>query len=138
MALRYPPNTSAGRFGWGLPLPRVVAAFFAVIAAGFALTPAYAASSFDPENKASWKHLSQGRYIFSSAGVAFIDQKLGSRTPSSGTVTFTSDHKDKSSFVATVGVGAHIHRYFAFETSYSYFTGAEYKGTLNASSANFD
>lgn len=110
----------------------------AVAGLGLGLTPAFADTSFDPENTTSWKHLSQGRYIFSSAGVAFIDQKLGSRTPSSGTASFTSNHKDKSSFIATVGVGMHMHRYFAFETSYSYITGAEYKGTLDASSANFD
>lgn len=95
-------------------------------------------NKYDVDQQTSWKHLSQGRYIFSSVGAAFIDQKLGSRAPSTGTATFTTDHKDKSSFMATVGVGVHIHRYFAVETSYSYMTGAEYKGTLSTSSANFE
>lgn len=84
----------------------------------------------------TWEQLSEGVYVFGSAGAAFIDQKLGSRKPTTGSITFSTNDKDKASFIATAGVGLHMHRYFAFELGYSYFTGAEYSGSISASNAN--
>lgn len=84
----------------------------------------------------TWKQLSEGTYVFGSAGAAFIDQKLSSRIPRSGTISFNTNDKDETSFVTSVGIGLHMHRYFAFEVGYSYMTGAEYKGTITASNAN--
>ena len=103
-----------------------------------AVHSAQAEGNFDKENTASWKHLSEGRYIFASAGAAFLDQQIGSRNPAAGTISFSTNHKDKSSFISTVGMGFHVQRYFAIEMSYSYMTGAEYKGTINATNAKFE
>ncbi len=114
---------------------------FAASIAAFAVSPAKADGHDNTHDFRSWEQLSDGVYVFGSAGAAFIDQKLGSRKASSGTISFTTDHKDKASFVGTVGIGLHMHRYFAFEVGYSFLTGAEYKGSIaanNASIANYD
>lgn len=102
----------------------------------FQISTAYAQNQQGNTDFKSWEQLSEGVYVFGSAGAAFIDQKIGSRVPKSGTISFSTNDKDKASFIATTGVGLHMHRYFAFEVGYSYFTGAEYRGTISASNAN--
>lgn len=86
----------------------------------------------------AWQQLSGNGYVFIQPGIAFLDTKLKSRSPLSGTATFTSSDKDETGPALTLGYGVHMQRYFAFEISYSYIPAIEYSGSISASNANID
>ena len=127
------------RSGFKMAITSMISKWSAVIASASLMMIAPHAFANDQHNThdfKTWQQLSKGTYVFGSAGAAFIDQKIGSRVPKTGSISFSTNDKDKSSFVATAGFGMHMHRYFAFEVGYSYLAGAEYRGSISASNAN--
>lgn len=111
--------------------------FFATTQTGV-ISPAEAATDDLSADYASWKSSDQKTYVFGAMGVAFLDHKQSGRKTSSGTLTLNSDDDDQISPIITIGTGWHVHRYFAFEASYSFMTGAEYKGSVTANNAVFN
>ena len=99
---------------------------------------ANAATDYQSADYASWKSSDQKTYVFGAMGAAFLDHNQSGRKTTSGTITLDSEDDDQISPIITLGTGWHIHRYFAFEASYSFMTGAEYKGSITANNAVFD
>ena len=99
---------------------------------------AQAASNYQSADYASWQSSDQQTYVFGAMGAAFLDHRQSGRETSSGTLNLTSADDDQISPIVTIGTGWHIHRYFAFEASYSFMTGAEYQGSINANNAVFE
>lgn len=83
----------------------------------------------------SWQTANQNSYVFASAGAAFLDHKTKSRGTSSGEFGMTTDDEGKAGPVLSFGGGWHLHKYFVFEMSYSFMTGVEYEGTIDATNA---
>ena len=84
----------------------------------------------------AWQQLSGNGYVFIQPGIAFLDTKLKSRSPLSGTTFTSSDEMSRPAL--TLGYGVHMQRYFAFEISYGYIPAIEYSGSISASNANID
>ena len=98
---------------------------------------AEATTDYQSADYASWKSSDQKTYVFGAMGAAFLDHKQSGRKTTSGTITLDSEDDDQISPIITFGTGWHVHRYFAFEASYSFMTGAEYKGSITANNAVF-
>ena len=99
---------------------------------------AHAAEDYQSADYASWKSSDQQAYVFTAMGAAFLDHKQSGRKTSSGSLNLTSDDDDQISPIITIGTGWHVHKYFAFEAYYSFMTGAEYQGSINANNAVFE
>ena len=119
----------------GLSLSLLVG--FDLLASGFIPTTV-AASDYQSADYASWKSGDQKTYVFAAMGAAFLDHKQSGRETSSGTLSLNSADDDQISPIITIGTGWHVHRYFAFEASYGFMTGAEYNGTITANNAVFE